>query len=124
MLSSKPTGGKTVLEHAYDVEVQQGKNIIEAILPIVNTTLETFIISSLSAARRLSSGKYTEVYHFDGKAAAIDMIKKDYPELAKKTAVLQLGLFANNWRGPTPIRPTRVRRFLSSQMNIERPIVN
>jgi hypothetical protein len=71
--------------------------------------LEKFIFSSLSATKRISGGKYTAVCHFDAKAATIDLIKADYPELARKTLELQLGLFANNWRGPTPIRPTKVR---------------
>jgi hypothetical protein len=109
MLSVKPPAGKSILDVAYETEVQQGKNIVEAVLTIVNTTLETFILSSLSAAKRISGGKYMQVLHFDGKADAVDTIERDYPELAKKTLVLQLGLFMSNWRGPTPIRPTKVK---------------
>ncbi|KAI0063072.1 NAD(P)-binding protein [Artomyces pyxidatus] len=101
------TPERSILEKCYDMERAQGTNIVNAVLPIVDTTLEVFIFSSLSSARRFSKGKYTRVYHFDGKAEVVDMLQRDHPELAAKTAVLQLGLFASNWRGPTPIRPTK-----------------
>ncbi|KAI0063048.1 NAD(P)-binding protein [Artomyces pyxidatus] len=101
------TPDRSILEKSYDMERAQGANIVNAVLSIVDTTLEVFIFSSLSSARRLSKGKYTWVYHFDAKADIVDMLQRDHPELAAKTAVLQLGLFASNWRGPTPIRPTK-----------------
>ena len=82
-------------------------NILNAVLTILPTTLELFILSALSAAKRISGGKYAEVYHFDAKADIIDLIRASHPELAKKTAALQLGYFATNWMGPTPIRPKR-----------------
>jgi hypothetical protein len=37
------------------------------------------------------------------------MVKRDHPELARKTAAMQLGFFANNWKGPTPLRPKKVK---------------
>jgi hypothetical protein len=89
--------------------LQQGRNITEAVLTILDTTLEIFIFSTLSAAKRISRGKYTKVYHFDAKAKVIDDIKAFHPDLAKKTAAIQLGFFANNWRGPTPIQPSKVQ---------------
>jgi hypothetical protein len=89
------------------MELTQGLNILTAVLTILPTTLDLFILSTLSAASRISHGKYTQVYHFDAKAAIIDRIRISHPALAKKTAALQLGYFASNWMGPTPMRPKR-----------------
>jgi hypothetical protein len=102
------TPERSALEKVYDMELKQGQNITEAVLTILNTTLDVFIFSTLSAAKRISRGKYTKVYHFDAKARVVDDIKAFHPDLAKKTATIQLGFFANNWRGPTPIQPTKV----------------
>jgi len=98
---------RTVLEKSYDMELKQGQNIVEAVLTILPTTLEKFIFSTLSATKKISKGKYTSVYHFDAKAEVVDSIKTNYPDLAKKTATLQLGFFANNWQRPTPMHPTK-----------------
>jgi hypothetical protein len=89
------------------MELKQGQNIVEAALTILPTTLEKFIFSILSEAKKISKGKYAHVYHFDAKAEVIDSIRSNHLDLAKKTAALQLGFFANNWRGPTPIWPTK-----------------
>lgn len=105
------TPERSALEKVYDMELKQGQNITEAVLTVLNTTLDVFIFSTLSATKRISRGKYTKVYHFDAKAKVIDDIKAFYPDLAKKTAAIQLGFFANNWRGPTPIKPTKVREI-------------
>ncbi len=80
---------------------------MEAALTILPTTLEKFIFSALSAVKKISKGKYSHVYHFDAKAEIVDSIRADHPDLAKKTAALQLGFFANNWKGPSPIRPAK-----------------
>ena len=112
------TKERSALEKVYDMELKQGQNITEAVLTILNTTLDLFIFSTLSAAKRISRGKYTKVYHFDAKARIVDDIKAFHPDLAKKTATIQLGFFANNWRGPTPIQPTKVRQiYLASHHN-------
>jgi hypothetical protein len=102
------TTDQTVLEKVYEMELQQGKTIVDAVSTILNTTLERFIFSTLSATKRISQGKYSHVYHFDAKAAVVDDIAMNRPALAEKTTALQLGFFANNWKGPTPFRPTKV----------------
>jgi len=89
------------------MERQSGKNIVNA----VNSTLDTldlFIFSSLSAAKKLSKNKYEKIYHFDAKADNVEYLQETYPKLAQKTVVLELGMFATNWRMPTPMRPTKV----------------
>jgi hypothetical protein len=80
----------------YDLEFQQGKNIADAVATV--KSLELFIWSSLSDAKKWSGGKYPGVYHFDCKAHVIDYIKNKYPTLAAKMNVLMMGLFVTNWK--------------------------
>jgi len=97
----------SIVEEAYRMELQSGKNIVHA----VNSTLDSldlFIFSSLSAAKKLSKNKFEKIYHFDAKADNVEYIQETFPGLAQKTVVLELGMFATNWRMPTPLRPTRV----------------
>lgn len=108
--------GKTALQEAHHIELQQGINLVKAASTVPN--LERFILSSLSAASRISGGKYRRIYHFDAKASAVDFLKKKYPELAKKTLILQLGLFATNWGKPTTFRPTKVSLSLLEDRSV------
>jgi hypothetical protein len=69
-------------------------------------TLEFFIWSILSHAKKWPKRKYTGVYQFDSKAIVVDYINEKYPEVAKKTSLLQLDLFITNWkwgRGTVPL---------------------
>lgn len=88
------TIGQNVMIVARDNEVQQSKNIIDAAAKI--TTLERFVYSSLPYTGKLSGGKYSHVYHFDGKAIAEEYGKTAYPELWKKTNVLDAGYYLEN----------------------------
>lgn len=90
----KPGQNTRVL--SYDLELQQGKNIVNAAASV--PSLKRFIWSSLSDATKWSKGKYKGVYHFDCKAHVVDFISERYPELAQKTSVLQMGLFMTNWK--------------------------
>jgi hypothetical protein len=83
---------RTINELAYDVELQQQKNMIHAAAATIST-LDRLVFSTLSAARELSKGKYTQVFHFDGKAASVDYLRKSYPDLAKKTSFIHLPLY-------------------------------
>lgn len=96
-----------MVKEAYRLEVEAGKNIIDAANHALGT-LQLLIFSALSAAKKLSAQTYQHIYHFDAKAELVDLIESNYPELAEKTAVLQLGMFASNWAMPTPLRPTKV----------------
>jgi hypothetical protein len=89
--------GQTINEYSYEVELQHGRNIATA-ASTIPTTLSLFIFSSLSAAKKLSHGKYTWVYHFDSKAAIVEHIERDYPELASKMSCVQIGFYADNWK--------------------------
>lgn len=88
--------GQTLREWAFETEVQQGKNVADAVATVDG--LELFIWSSLSHSKKWSNGKYAGVYHFDSKATVVDYINEQLPELAKKTSLLQMGLFITNWK--------------------------
>lgn len=88
------TGVKIVIL-AREHEVQQNKNIIDAAAKV--ETLERFVYSSLPNAARLSGGKYSQVYHFDGKAIAEEYGRTTYPELWAKTNVLYAGYYLENY---------------------------
>lgn len=78
-----------------DREAQQNKNIIGAAAKV--QTLERFIYSSLPNTSKLSQGKYSHVYHFDGKAIAEEYGRSTYPELWEKTNVLYAGYYLENY---------------------------
>jgi len=116
--------GRTVNEVAYDIEVQQGKNIVDAAAATVNT-LDRFVLSTLSHTAKWSKGTITFNLHFDAKWMAVDYLRATYPELAKKTSFLQVGLFATNWKsGPTmaPQKKGDGTYFLRIPMNGDAPI--
>jgi hypothetical protein len=77
-------------------QVQQGKNLIEAIA--ATPSIERLILSTLSDTRGVSKGRITHNLHFDAKWAAVEYLKSTYSDLWKKTSLLQLGIFATNWK--------------------------
>ncbi|KAH8810875.1 hypothetical protein F5884DRAFT_875818 [Xylogone sp. PMI_703] len=90
---------------AYNYELQQIKNMIDAAAKI--ESLERLIYSSLSNASKWSKGKYTNVLHFDSKAFGADYGAEKYPELWKKTSIVQAGWFISNYVSNPIIRPTK-----------------
>jgi hypothetical protein len=78
-----------------DQEAQQNKNIIDAAARI--ETLERFVYSSLPNTCELSGGKYSHVYHFDGKAIAEEYGRSTYPQLWEKTNVFYAGYYLENY---------------------------
>ncbi|KAI8579799.1 hypothetical protein K450DRAFT_240389 [Umbelopsis ramanniana AG] len=89
--------GQTINEYCYKLELQQGKNIVDAVATIADTTLDLFVWSSLAHVKKWSKGKYTWVYHFDSKAEVYECIRESHPKLAKKTSSVQIGYYADNW---------------------------
>lgn len=104
---------ESVVKEAYRLEIQAGQNIIHA-ADDAHETLRLLIFSALSAAKELSVNYYKDIYHFDAKAALVQIIEKEYPRLAEKTVALQLGMFATNWKMPTPLKPAKVRSYARS----------
>ncbi|KAH6721802.1 hypothetical protein BKA61DRAFT_628064 [Leptodontidium sp. MPI-SDFR-AT-0119] len=58
------------------------------------------LLDSGTTPIRLSHGKIQYNLHFDCKWAAVEYLKENSPELWKKTSLLQLGIFASNWKIP------------------------
>ncbi|PMD33833.1 NAD(P)-binding protein [Hyaloscypha variabilis F] len=100
---TKLAPNQTLREWCYALEVQQGKNIADAVATVDG--LQLFIWSSLSDAGKWSRGKYRGVLHFDSKAHVVDYIHERYPKLAEKMSILQLGLFVTNWKWGQGARP-------------------
>ncbi|KAJ9667037.1 hypothetical protein H2201_002871 [Coniosporium apollinis] len=98
--------GVTINEVAYEIEVQQGKNIVDAAAMTLNT-LDRFVLSTLSHAKKWSGGKTQWNLHFDAKWAAVDYLKETYPELLKKTSLLQVALFMTNWQSGGAMAPQK-----------------
>lgn len=86
--------GKSAGTYARDQEAQQNRNIIDAAAKV--GTLGRFIFSSLPNANKLSGGKYSHVYHLDGKAIAEEYGKSTYPELWERTSVFYAGFYLEN----------------------------
>jgi hypothetical protein len=79
---------------AFDTEVSYGKNAALAASKV--PTLERFVYSSLPPMKRLSGGKYVHSFHWESKAAIVDFIENELPELAKKTSQIYLGAYNTN----------------------------
>jgi hypothetical protein len=103
----KPNPGQPLNVWAAEHESQQLQNVVDVAAKV--TTLDRFIISSLSNATKWSKGKYTHVYHFDSKAAATEYAEQTYSELWKKTSVFQAGFFLTNFLGNPIMTPKKVR---------------
>ncbi|TKA76835.1 hypothetical protein B0A55_04631 [Friedmanniomyces simplex] len=80
-------------QYAFDVEVQQGKNMADAAATV--TGLERLVWSSLSSVKKWSKGKYTQAFHFDSKEVVKDYMNFLEP-LKGKVSCLQMGCFADN----------------------------
>ena len=92
--------GVSVRRYAYDVELRQGKNIVDAVARTVESLDENgFIASTLSHAAKCSKGAFTELYHFDAKAEVFPTyVQKKYPELARKLSCVHTGYFTSSYK--------------------------
>lgn len=100
--------GRKLAEYAYDREVAQGMNIADAAEdPSVLKTLERFILSSLSDARKWSGGKYTSVYHFDSKAEMIRLTQERCPGVTARMSTVQMGNYVENWKAFFKMAPQK-----------------
>ncbi|KAF2826554.1 NAD(P)-binding protein [Ophiobolus disseminans] len=92
--------GKSIGQYAYELELEQGKNITQAVAREVAGLDDVgFIASTLCNARESSNGWYKELWHFDSKADVFPTyLQEQYPELAKKTSYLHTGYFFTSWQ--------------------------
>lgn len=79
---------------ALEREVSHGKNAARAASKV--PTLERLVYSALGAMKKLSHGKFVHSYHWESKAAIVDFIQNEMPELAKKTSEIYLGAYTTN----------------------------
>ncbi|KAH8652267.1 hypothetical protein BX600DRAFT_90156 [Xylariales sp. PMI_506] len=100
--------GMTANQYAYERELEQNLNIAEAAsAPDVLETLNRFVLSSLSDARKWSSGKFTTIYHYDSKAETVRVIRDKHPILAAKMSTLQVGHYLSNWKAFPSMAPQK-----------------
>ncbi|KAJ4988773.1 NmrA-like family protein [Stagonosporopsis vannaccii] len=92
--------GKSIGRYAYELEYEQGKNIVDAVAREIHSLDEVGLIAStLCSARESSKGEYQELWHFDSKADVFPKyLKENYPDLAKKTSYLHTGYFFTSWQ--------------------------
>jgi hypothetical protein len=102
-------------EACYLQELQQGKNIIDSAARVADQgQLERLVLSSLADAKKASKGKYTWVYHFDGKAHFVQYLEEQaksspqYQTLFEKTSYLQVGNYLDNWSKNPIFAPKKV----------------
>ncbi|KIX96202.1 uncharacterized protein Z520_07980 [Fonsecaea multimorphosa CBS 102226] len=86
-------------------EEQQGRNVFDAAAQTQG--LHRLIFSGLSNATKWSGGKYRHVYHFDSKARAAEYGQATYPDLWKKTSILQVGFYLSNILTQPFMRPQK-----------------
>ncbi|KAB2574949.1 NmrA-like family domain-containing protein 1 [Lasiodiplodia theobromae] len=95
--------GVSANQQCAELETQRGTNMaLAAAAPEVQRTLERFVYSSLPDSSRLSGGKYTQVWHFDSKAAVERFVREDRAMaasgLSAKASFIHVGLYTDNWR--------------------------
>ncbi len=92
--------GKSIGRYAYELEFEQGKNIVDAVAREVDGLDKIGLIAStLCSARDSSQGKYQELWHFDSKADVFPKyLEEHYPKLARKTSYLHTGYFFTSWQ--------------------------
>ncbi|KAH8891752.1 putative hscarg dehydrogenase [Thozetella sp. PMI_491] len=108
IFSGNLPAGRTPNQYGYDCEVTQGVNIAEAAAsPEVIKTLERFIVSSLSEARKWSKGKYTEIYHNDCKGEMMKIIRERFPEVGARMSAVMIGHYVTNWKAFPSMAPQK-----------------
>jgi NAD(P)-dependent dehydrogenase (short-subunit alcohol dehydrogenase family) len=91
----------------FKIELQQGKNIADAAATI--SGLRRLIWSSLPHVANVSAGKYTQVFHFDSKAASYQYMLS-LEGLQGKVSAVHMGAFATNFgKGLDPFAFRKVR---------------
>ncbi|KAL9616622.1 MAG: hypothetical protein Q9160_008532 [Pyrenula sp. 1 TL-2023] len=120
-------GSKTLNETARDIEVEYAKNIFAAAAAEVGEgVLERLVWSSLPYTTRHTEGKYTRVYHFDGKAMATEYLLKggkagELTGLAARTSVVWIGCYAENHANMPPFKIQKTGLFVSALLNEAHP---
>jgi len=81
---------------AYEAEIQQGRNIVDAAARAAAETLDVLVLSVLGDSKKWSKGKITWNYHFEGKWRVVEYLQQTYPELYRKSSLFQPAFFMTN----------------------------
>ena len=92
--AAKIKGQPEPSETAFRTEVSHGKNAAQVAAKVL--TLNRFVYSALPPMKQLSGGKYFQSFHWESKAAIVEYIENDLPDLAKKTSFIYLGAYNTN----------------------------
>lgn len=104
---TKKRSDQNIAEYCYEVEVQQGKNLVNAAVT-TKKTLERFVFSSMAMARKWSNGKFSRIYHMDSKAVVVEYAQS-LPELNDRFSQIQAPIYFNLfWQWGLPTTPTKV----------------
>lgn len=98
--------GISIGRYAYEIEVAQGQNIVDALAPYARDLDQVGLVAStLCSARTLGAGRYAELWHFDGKADVFPGYlesksekEEAFAELRQKTSYLHTGYYYHSWR--------------------------
>ncbi|EXM15787.1 hypothetical protein V3481_006651 [Fusarium oxysporum f. sp. vasinfectum] len=99
IIASARAQNRPINELATERELEQAKRLVDAAAANVDA-LDRFVLSTLSDTKGLSQNKIRYNLHFDCKWGAVEYLKDKYPKLWDKTSLLQLGIFASNWKVP------------------------
>lgn len=86
---------QSVNQYACTLETQQARNVFDVASTI--PTLERLVFSTLPYVSKKSHGEHTHAYHFDSKAIAVEYLQSTYPELWRKTSLIELGAYLENY---------------------------
>ena len=91
-ISDRATG-----EYAKGIEIQRGKNLVDAAEQVLKEDgiLELFIYSTLPPFKDISGGKYTYIYHYDGKAVVSEYLKSK-KDLWARSSLFNAGFYTSN----------------------------
>jgi hypothetical protein len=101
--------GKSQAESG-EAEAEQAMILARAVARA--SSVEQYIFSTLPNAKKITQGK-VEVPHLDYKAEVDERIKKEFPELAKKTTFLYYGYYPTNMVTMPTLRPIEYVRTLA-----------
>ena len=94
-----------------DMEYTQGKTIVDVAEKV--SGLEVFVWASLPDAKKISNGKFSNIFHWQSKAAVADHIRTEKLKLwAKTTVILFPNYFENCQTWPDLYLPVKVYLFI------------
>ncbi|KAH7126138.1 hypothetical protein EDB81DRAFT_860742 [Dactylonectria macrodidyma] len=79
---------------AYEEELQLANNAATAASKVPG--LERYVYSAFTSIKKASEGKYAKALHWEAKAAAVEFVENELPQLAKKSSFIYIGGYYTN----------------------------